>query len=62
MNFTQKKLVNLVSNLINIFTDYSFTLDNYFKDEKNRKKHLDLYNEYMILNQNLKKLKGDYKL
>ena len=62
MNFKERKILNFAQDLINLFTDYSFSLDKYFKDEKNKKEHLDLYNEYQILNQNLKYLKGKYKL
>lgn len=56
------KIVNFSNDLINIFTDYAYGLDKYFKDDKNKKEHLELYNEYMNLNQNLKNLKGKYKL
>lgn len=48
------KIMNLNYDLLNIFTDYVFILDYYFKDEKNKKEHSDLYNEYQILNENLK--------
>lgn len=50
-----KNHLNLCNDLINIFTDYSFSLDEYFKIEKNKKEHLELFNEYQILNENLKK-------
>ena len=49
-----KKQLNLCNDLINIFTDYAYSLDEYFKIEKNKDEHLELYNEYQILNQNLK--------
>jgi hypothetical protein len=49
-----KNQFNLCNDLIDIFTDYAFCLDNYFKIEKNKVEHLDLYNEYKILNVNLK--------
>lgn len=50
-----KKSFNLCNDLINIFNDYAYSLDEYFKEEKNRKEHLELWNEYQILNVNLKK-------
>lgn len=56
------KIMNINYELINIFTDYAFSLDTYFKEEKNKKEHIELYNEYIILNQNIKNLKGKYKL
>lgn len=57
-----KKIMNFTNDLINIFTDYSFSLDTYFKEEKNKNEHKHLYEEYQILNQNIQKLKGKYKL
>lgn len=56
MNFITKKTLNLANDLINIFTDYSYSLDIYFKDEKNRKEHKELYEEYLILDKNLKRV------
>lgn len=56
------KIMNFNQKLINIFTDYAFGLDKYFKEEINRVEHKVLYDEYQILNQNLKALKGKYKL
>ena len=49
-----RKQLNLCNDLIDIFTDYAFVLDDYFQDEINRKEHLKLWNEYQILNVNLK--------
>ena len=49
-----KKQLNLCNDLINIFTDYALILDDYFQDENNREEHLKLWNEYQILNVNLK--------
>lgn len=57
-----QKITDLNYDLINIFTDYAYILDNYFKDKKNQEEHLTLYNEYMILSQNIKNLKGKYRL
>ena len=56
------KIMNLNQDLINIFTDYAFSLDCYFKEEKNRLKHKELFDEYQLLNQNLDTLKRKYKL
>ena len=49
-----KKQLNLCNDLINIFSDYAFVLDDYFQDENNREEHLKLWNEYQFLNVNLK--------
>lgn len=54
MKKNEKVLINLSYDLLNIFTDYCFSLDSYFKDENNRINHLDLYNEYMTLDINIK--------
>lgn len=56
MNFITKRGLNLANDMINVFTDYSYSLDNYFKDEKNRTEHSELYEEYLILNKNLKSI------
>ena len=56
------KIMDFNHDLLNIFTDYVFGLDNYFKEEKNRIDHKELFEEYQVLNQNLKSLKGKYKL
>lgn len=55
------KIFNLSNDLINIFTDYAYSLDEFFKDDKNKKKHQFLYNEYQLLNQNLKNVTARYK-
>ena len=57
-----KKIYNLYDDLFNILTDYSFSLNKYFNNEKNIREHEELYNEYKILLQNLHSLKGKYKL
>ena len=62
MKFNENKIVHFANDLINLFTDYAFSLEHYFKDEKNKKEHIELYNEYQILNLNLRKLKGKYRL
>ena len=55
MKFNQiRNQLNLCQDLINIFTDYSFGLDDYFKNEVNQKEHSVLYNEYLLLNENIK--------
>ena len=56
------KLINFVTELKNIFIDYAFCLDKYFKEEKNRIEHKELFEEYQVLNQNIKNLRGKYKL
>lgn len=56
------KIMNFNYDLLNIFTDYAFILDNYFEDEKNKKEHSDLYNEYITLQKNIEYLKGKYNL
>lgn len=56
------KILNFNQDLINIFTDYAFSLDHYFKNEKNKEEHKELYDEYQVLNKNLRSLKGKYKL
>ena len=56
------KIINFNQDLINVFTDYAFGLDKYFDKEENKLKHSELYEEYQVLNQNLKALKGKYKL
>lgn len=50
------KAMNLSNDLINIFTDYAFCLDDYFKSDINKKEHKDLYIEYLNLNKNLKEV------
>lgn len=57
-----KRLINLNTDMINIFTDYAFILDDYFKDNNNKLAHQELYLEYQNLNKNLRALKGKYKL
>ena len=49
-----RKELNLCNDLIDIFTDYAFVLDDYFQNENNREEHLKLWNEYQILIVNLK--------
>lgn len=56
------KAMSLSNDLLNIFTDYIFCLEHYFKDEKNKEEHKVLYNEFQVLNQNVNHLKGKYKL
>ena len=51
-----KKVTNFNYDLINIFTDYAYILDNYFKDKKNIEEHQVLYEEYLLLSKNLKKV------
>lgn len=54
-----KKIMNsleLANDLINIFTDYAFGLDKYFEKEENRKESPYLYHEYIILNENIKRV------
>ena len=56
------KVLNYSNDLINVFTDYAFSLDNYFKVEKNKKEHEYLYNEYLILSKNLKEILNKYEV
>lgn len=49
-----KKQLSLCNDLIDIFRDYAYSLDEYFKDEKNREEHLLLWGEYQILNGRLR--------
>ena len=51
-----KKVINLSNDMVNVFNDYAYTLDIYFKNENNRLEHKDLYQEYLNLNENLKKI------
>lgn len=50
------KVMNLSNDMINIFNDYAFTLDTYFSIQENKEKHKDLYNQYMILNEDIKRV------
>ena len=56
------KIINYSNDLINVFTDYAYSLDNYFKVEENKKKHEYLYNEYLILSKNLKEILNKYEV
>ena len=59
MKFNKNKIIrtiNLSNDMINIFNDYAFTLDTYFSIQENKEKHKDLYNQYMILNEDLKRV------
>lgn len=62
INFNVNKVLNFTAELKDLFVDYAFSLDKYFEDEKNRIEHKELYDEYIILNENIKKLRGKYKL
>ena len=61
-SFDSKKILNFTHELKDVFIDYAFCLDKYFKDEKNRIEHKELFEEYQVLNQNIKNLRGKYKL
>ena len=50
------KIISLSNDMINIFQDYAFNLDTYFSIEGNKEKHKDLYDQYMILNEDLKRV------
>lgn len=49
-----KRAILLAQDTVNIVNDYCFSLDNYFKNEDNRIKYKDLYEEYQVLALNLK--------
>ena len=49
------KIISLYNDMINIFQDYAFNLDTYFSIPGNKEKHKDLYDQYMILNEDLKR-------
>ena len=57
-----KKITSLNYDLINIFTDYSIGLEQYFKSEDNRINHSELFEEFQVLNKNIKELKRKYNL
>lgn len=59
-DFLMKKKLNLIQfsqKLIKIFSDYSINLDEYFKNEKNRNEHTELYEYYKKLITDIAKLK-----
>lgn len=56
------KGVILSKEILTIFEGFSGSLDEYFKLEKNKKEHLELYNMYLNLNRDLQSLKEKYKL
>uniref|UniRef100_A0AAU8B772 Uncharacterized protein n=1 Tax=Dulem virus 59 TaxID=3145770 RepID=A0AAU8B772_9VIRU len=49
-----KRELNLCTDLINIFIDYVYSLDKYFKSDANKEKNYFLYNEYKFFNRNIK--------
>ena len=49
--------ITFVQNVLNCFTDYSKNLDKYFEKEENKEDHLELYNYYIQLRDNLNKIK-----
>lgn len=55
------KQINFATNLINIFSDYAGKLDEYFKDDQNKKEHLELYTYYQDLNIELRNLKKGFE-
>ena len=55
------KKLKFCSDVINVFDIYASCLDDYFKTEKNRKDHIELYNYYRQLTNNLNNLSKGQK-
>lgn len=55
-------LILMAQDLITLFTHYANILDSYFKDAKNREEHSFLYEEYLNLGKDIKKVREKYKL
>jgi len=49
------KQMTFANNLIKIFQKYAKKLDTYFKDDKNKEEHKELYNFYLDLMSDIKK-------
>ena len=56
------KGVLLSKEILTIFEKFSGSLDEYFKLEKNKKEHSELYDMYINLSNDLTSLKEKYKL
>lgn len=55
-----KKILNFTDDLRNIFTDYLYVVNDYFENDKNKEKHVDLYQQVRILNNNINNLMIKY--
>ncbi|MCI5543847.1 MAG: hypothetical protein MR405_08065 [Mollicutes bacterium] len=55
-----KKILNFTDDLINIFTDYLYVVNDYFENDKNKEKHVELYQQVRILNNNINNLMIKY--
>ena len=55
-----KKILNFTDDLRNIFTDYLYVVNDYFEYDKNKEKHVELYQQVRILNNNINNLMIKY--
>lgn len=55
-----KKILNFTDDLRNIFTDYLYVVNDYFEIDKNKEKHVELYQQVRILNNNINNLMIKY--
>lgn len=55
-----KKILNFTDDLRNIFTDYLYVVNDYFENDKNKEKHVELYQQVRILNNNINNLMIKY--
>ena len=55
-----KKILNFTDDLRNIFTDYLYVVNDYFENDKNKEKHVELYQQARILNNNINNLMIKY--
>lgn len=55
-----KKVLNFTDDLRNIFTDYLYVVNDYFENDKNKEKHVELYQQVRILNNNINNLMIKY--
>ena len=55
-----KKILNFTDDLRNIFTDYLYVVNDYFENDNNKEKHVELYQQVRILNNNINNLMIKY--
>lgn len=55
-----KKILNFTDDLRNIFTDYLYVVNDYFENDKNKEKHVELFQQVRILNNNINNLMIKY--
>ena len=55
-----KKILNFTDDLRNIFMDYLYVVNDYFENDKNKEKHVELYQQVRILNNNINNLMIKY--